>query len=161
MTGRKRGEQDKPLLPSKEVGPRVMDREEPQYPGKPELFILFFFFGIFLLKPLNSSCGIQEFLFSSKKRMAAGADFYMDLLFRTLRLECRSASALDHCVKNLRVYIFLHLMMASKLYFTDFSQNFNYLSKPGIVVGGGERYWSLLIHGIEEFSIILGGLHLL
>ncbi len=93
-----------------------MDREEPQYPRKPELFILFFFFGIFFLKPLNSSSGIQKFLFSSKKRMAVGADFYMDLFFRTLRLECRSASALDHCIENFGVYIFLHLMASKNLF---------------------------------------------
>ena len=60
--------------------------------------------------------------------MAVGADFYMDLLFRTLRFERSSTGAFDHRVKNLGVYILLHLM-ASSTYFTDFSQIFNYFCK--------------------------------
>jgi hypothetical protein len=117
MTGRKTGIQDEPPVPSKEVGPQVMDREEPPFPEKPVLSILFFFFRIFFLKPFDSSSGIQKFLFSGKKRVAVGADFYMNLLFCTLRFERCSASALDHGVKDLRVYLFLHLIASSFLFY--------------------------------------------
>jgi hypothetical protein len=142
-TAGKTGIQDEPLFVSKEASPRVMDREEPQYPNKSELFVLFFLFRIFLLKPFNSSSGIQEFLFSGKKRMAVGADFYMDLLFRTLRLEGRSTSALDHRVKNLRVYIFLHLIPSKSLFYRFF-KNFQLFVQTGaswlVVVKAIDRY---------------------
>jgi len=117
LTGKKTGIHEEPLFLSKEVSPQVMDREEPKYPGKPELLILLLFFRIFFLKPLNSSSGIQKFLFSRKKRMAIGADFDMDLLFRTLRLEGRSTCAFDHRVKNLGVRIFLHVIASNSLFY--------------------------------------------
>ena len=142
-TARKTGIQDEPLFASKEVSPRVMDREEPQYPKKSKLFVLFFLFGIFLLKPFNSSGGIQKFLFSSKKRVAVGAYFYMDLLFCTLCLERRSTSALDHRVKNLRVYLFLHLIPSKSLFYRFFT-NFQLFVQTGasrlVVVKAIYRY---------------------
>jgi hypothetical protein len=64
---------------------------------------------IFFLEPFDPSGRIQELLLSRKKRMAAGADLDMDLLFRALRLDRRSAGAFDHGTKNLGVNLFFHL----------------------------------------------------
>jgi len=41
--------------------------------------------------------------------MTVGADLYMDLLFRTLRLKGSSAGTFNHRIKNLWVNIFFHL----------------------------------------------------
>jgi len=49
--------------------------------------------------------------------MAVGADFYMDLLFGTLRLERSSAGTFDHRVKNLGVNLFFHLMASNPLFY--------------------------------------------
>ena len=104
--------------------------------------------------------------------MTVGADFYTDLLFRTLRLKGSSTGTLNHRVKNLGVNVFLHLTglhFSILLIFHKFSTIF---SNHVIVIGDGEWYLPflslsptliltpLLIHGIEEFSVVLRGLHL-
>lgn len=122
-TGGKTGAQDESWVPKRAGRPRRMDWDGSSWIWKFELFLLVLFFCIFFLKPFNSSSGIQKFLFPSEKRMTVGADFYVDLLFCTLRLKRSSASTFYHRVKNLGVHLFFHLM-ASHLPFYWFSTNF-------------------------------------
>jgi hypothetical protein len=56
-------------------------------------------------------------LFPGEKGMAVGADFDMDLLFGTLRLERGSAGTFDHRVKNLGVNFFFHLMASNSSFY--------------------------------------------
>jgi len=98
--------------------------------------------------------------------MAVGADLYMDLLFRTLRLKGSSTGTFNHCIKNLRVNIFFHLNSLPSsilLIFRKFSTSFIKESHGYSAVGFQPNAASenLLIHGVEEIPIVLGGLHLL
>ncbi len=110
-------------------------------------------FTIFLLKSFNPSGGIQKFLFPGKEGMAVGTNLNTDLLLGTLRFEGRPAGAFDHRFKNFGVDIFFHLI-TSRYYFTNFSRIFKYFYLF-------KNRDHLLIHRIEEFSIVLGGMHLL
>jgi hypothetical protein len=60
--------------------------------------------------------------------MTVGADFYMDLLFRTLRLEGSSTGTFNHRIKNLGVNIFFHLNGLQPLFYW-FSTNFQLFLK--------------------------------
>ena len=93
----------------------------------------------------------------------------MDLLFRTFRLKGSSTGTFNHRVKNLGVNVFFHrngLHLSILLIFHKFS---TIPTNHVIVIGDGERYLPslpptrtpLLIHGVEEFSVVLSGLHLL
>ncbi len=110
-------------------------------------------FTILLPKSFNSSGGIQKFLFPRKERMAAGTDFYTDLLLGTLRFKGRSTGTFDHRFKNFGMDIFFHLI-TSTFYFTNFSRIFKYFYLFN-------KRTHLLIHRIEEFPIVLGGMQLL
>jgi len=105
--------------------------------------------------------------------MTVGADLYVDLLFRTLRLEDSSAGTFNHRIKNLGVNIFFHLnglQLSILLIFHKFSTSF-YLSNAAIslqlsadsrmLVAYRIKEFILLIHGVEEIPIVLGGLYLL
>ena len=115
-------------------------------------------FTIFLLKSLNPSGGIQKFLFPGKEGMAVGTDFNTDLLLGTLRFKGRSTGTFNHRFKDFGMHILFHLI-TSPFYFTNFSRIFKYfyLFKKWSL----EPKSHLLIHRIEEFSIVLGGMHLL
>jgi hypothetical protein len=87
-----------------------------------------FRFTIFLLKPLNSSGGIQKFLLSREERMTTRTDLHMDLFLGALRLKGRSTGAFNHGVENFWMDLFFHLN-ASVFYFTDSSTIFNFLKE--------------------------------
>ena len=83
--------------------------------------------------------------------MAVGTNLHMDLFLGTLRLEGRPTSALDHCIKNFRVDIFLHLETSNFLFYRFFSlfQLFYFKFNEGLSVTVDERSTirkSLLIH---------------
>jgi hypothetical protein len=126
-TDKKTGAKDESWVPKRAGSPTIIDWGGSSSMWKSELFLLILFFGIFFLKPLDSSSGIQKFLFPSEKGMAVGADFYMDLLFGALRLERSAASAFYHRVKNLGVNLLFHLMslhLVILLIFNEFSTIF-------------------------------------
>ncbi len=75
---------------------------------------------VFLLKPLNPSCGVHEFLLPREEGMALGADLHMDLLLCALGFKGCSAGAFDNGIINLRVNILFHLPGLHIIYFTDF-----------------------------------------
>ncbi len=137
--------------------------------GKFELTLLHFFFSIFFLESFNSSGGVQKLLFPGEERVAVRANLNMDLLFRALRLEGSSTGTLNHRIKNLWVNIFFHLhslRLSILPIFHKFSTSF-YISNTTISLQPiakcrqpvGSKNFLLLIHGVEEIPIALGGLH--
>jgi hypothetical protein len=98
--------------------------------------------------------------------MTVGADLYMDLLFGTFRLKGRSASTFYHRIKNLGVYLFFHLNSLHSsilLIFRKFSTSF--IKESDLPFAARcqptDASENLLIHGVEEIPVVLGGLHLL
>jgi hypothetical protein len=53
---------------------------------------------VFSLESFNAPCGVDQFLFAGKERMALRADFQMNLRFRRPRPEGFAASASDDSV---------------------------------------------------------------
>ena len=69
---------------------------------------LFFLQIVTLLKPIHTSAGINELLFSGKERMALGADFNTDIALSGLRIDYIAASTGNGRVLIFRMNILLH-----------------------------------------------------
>ena len=69
---------------------------------------------VLLLEPLYSPGRIDKFLLARIKRMAHRADFRVDFLGRTSRLESITATAMDRYFIILWMYIFFHSDYAPK-----------------------------------------------
>jgi hypothetical protein len=132
--------------------------------GKFELTLLHFFFSIFFLESFNSSGGVQKLLFPGEERVAVRANLNMDLLFRALRLEGSSTGTLNHRIKNLWVNVFFHLHSLRLSILPIFHKFSTFLKNSDGVRNSAAPSLSLalsplLIHGVEEIPIALGGLH--
>jgi len=107
---------------------KEIDRERPYGKGEIESILLLTLLTIFLLKPLDPSSGIQEFLSPSEERMTVGTDLYMDLLLGALRFEACSTGAFDHGIINFGMNLLLHLQDLHLLFY-PFLMNFQPLLK--------------------------------
>lgn len=92
-----------------------------------ELFVLF-------SEPFDTAGGIYQFLFSGKKRMAFGTNFYADILLCGSHMKCVAADALNGGIVIIRMDVGFHF-------------SFN----PPV------RY--LTVHGLQKLSIIFCSVH--
>ena len=61
-----------------------------------------------LFEFINTSAGINEFLFTGKERMAFGANFNSEITFRGLGVNNFTASATNGCIDIIRMDSFFH-----------------------------------------------------
>ena len=78
--------------------------------GTPSVFLFIFLLVqiISLLKSVNPSAGINQFLFASKERMALGADFNLDLALGRTGFKSITASTLYYASIVIRMNSFSH-----------------------------------------------------
>jgi hypothetical protein len=72
--------------------------------GLSDLAVTFF-------EALNTTSGVNKFLFSGEKRMTSRADLCADLFFCGTRLECVTAEALNGYIGIHGVNTFFHLFL--------------------------------------------------
>ncbi len=73
--------------------------------------------GVALVKAVNASGRIDQFLFAGEKRMALGADFYMQLLaHRRPGLETIAAGTRDCDLVIIRMYLWFHNLTSFAVY---------------------------------------------
>lgn len=63
---------------------------------------------VLLSETVYASCGVDEFLLAGKERVAGGANFHLNILYRRTGLNDIAARARDRCELVLRVYPALH-----------------------------------------------------
>ena len=61
-----------------------------------------------LFELINTSAGINEFLFAGKERMAFGANFNSEITLRGLCMNNFTASATNGCIDVVRMDCFFH-----------------------------------------------------
>jgi hypothetical protein len=63
---------------------------------------------VFFSEPLDTAGRIHQFLFPGEKRVAFGANFHADILFRRSNLYDVAAGTLDGCIEIFRMNIGFH-----------------------------------------------------
>jgi hypothetical protein len=75
--------------------------------GTDALLVLLKFF-VFFSKTFDAAGRIHQLLFAGKKRMAFGANFHANVLFRGSNLHRGPAGTLDGCIEIIRMDVSFH-----------------------------------------------------